>query len=209
MPTAGASLLREVLLEQLARIDDTTAAIVAAMQDTVPGYAQGAAADLASGVRSDLERALNALLAEREPTEAELAACEAVGAQRAEQGVALDAMLHAFRVALREGLAQGTRALRDRGADAALLLALSERSWAWADIAMERAAAGHHRAERQRSGRDLRDRDTLLRALAYQQLTGIDLHDLEDLVALWWALTARTRAGRAAPGEADPQAEQP
>lgn len=176
--------VRAALEQHVADADAAAREMAAAMQRDVPGYADVAIDEIVPGVRADLERALRAVIEDRGPTADELDASEAVGAQRADQGVSVEAMLQAFRVALRIGLQRGRRALAQADAGEALALEFSDRLWDWSDLVMQRAATGHRRAELAAARRELRRRDDVLHGLVTGALAPARLRAEAPVVGL-------------------------
>src|SRR5919202_6573605 len=66
----------------------------------VPAFVRVPASTLERAIHGNLTRALAALRELREPTAEELELAAAVGRERAEQGLAIDAVLHAYRISI-------------------------------------------------------------------------------------------------------------
>ena len=87
-------------------VDELTDAIVGCFRAEIPAYAPLPSEQLEPGVRSNIQRALDALQRGWEPTSAEITASRALGEERARQGVPLEALLRAHRIGVREVLAR-------------------------------------------------------------------------------------------------------
>jgi hypothetical protein len=97
---ANAAVGRLVVEIQAGLDDDLVDGIVARIRDKLPDVRQLPASTLARAVRGNVGRALAALAALRPPTAAELEGAAAVGRERAEQGLSVDGVLHAYRISM-------------------------------------------------------------------------------------------------------------
>jgi hypothetical protein len=88
---------------------------------------------LARAVRGNVGRALAALAELRPPTAAELEGAAAVGRERAEQGLSVDGVLHAYRISISAVWTRFGELARERGVDVTSVLAFSETLWLWGD----------------------------------------------------------------------------
>src|SRR4051812_10334633 len=70
------------------------------IREEIPDFRRLPAAPLAGAVRGNVSRALAALRDLRDPTADELERAAAVGRERAEQGLTVDAVLHAYRISV-------------------------------------------------------------------------------------------------------------
>src|SRR3954463_4059893 len=98
---AGAGAPARTLVSQLEAERDTLAdTVVERIRDAVPGFRTLPRTTLRRAVVDTLGRGLAARRDVRAPTPLELDGAAAIGRQRAEQGLSLDAALHAHRVAV-------------------------------------------------------------------------------------------------------------
>jgi hypothetical protein len=111
----------------------------------------------------------------RPPTPEELEGAAAVGRERAEQGLTVDAVLHAYRISIGAVWSRFGEVARERGADVSSVLAFSETLWLWADAVMDIVASAHREVELERAREEQQRRDAFVLAL----LTGtIDAAEL-------------------------------
>jgi hypothetical protein len=113
-------------------------------------------------VRGTVDRALIALRELRPPTTAELERSAAIGRERAEQGLTIDAVLHAYRISVTGVWSRFGELARERGADVATVLAFSETLWLWADAVMDVVAAAHREVELARTREEQQRRDAFV-----------------------------------------------
>src|SRR4051794_11220099 len=129
----------------VAQIEDELDAVVERICDRIrediPDFRRLPKATLAQAVRGNVSRALAALRELRDPTADELERAAAVGRERAEQGLAVDIVLHAYRISVTGVWSRFGELAREQGADVATLLAFSETPWRWADAVMDVVAA--------------------------------------------------------------------
>ncbi|MEA2268753.1 MAG: hypothetical protein QOC64_1363 [Solirubrobacteraceae bacterium] len=141
----------------------------------VPEFRALARGTLRQAVLNTLARELAALREVRAPTAVELDGSAAIGRQRAEQGLSVESVLHAHRVAVGVVWARFGELARAREADVACVLAFSETLWRWADAVMEVVAAAHREVELQLVREEQQRRDAFVVAV----LTGtIDAAEL-------------------------------
>jgi hypothetical protein len=170
------------------RLEDVTDQVVTCFRGEIPAYATVPDPDLRPGVRSNIERALQALQRGWEPTSEEIVAARSLGEHRAQQGLPIDALLQAHRIGVREAIALVRMEGEGRGVPAEALLELATRAWAWADAVMLAAATGHRDRELDLVGQEQQQRAHLLRGLLHGGLEesglqvgaasyGIALHD--------------------------------
>jgi hypothetical protein len=158
-------LFDEIHAAVTAEREQLTHRVIDTLQEAIPVYAAVSREDLYAGVAGDIGSAVTAVAAARPASPEELELCEAVGEQRATQGVPVEALLQAFQVAAEE-LLEFAMAVGERvGAKAEDLLEFSRIGWAWTNQAMTRAALAHRRTELDLARRDVQQRDELLRAL--------------------------------------------
>ena len=110
-------------------------------------------------------RALTALRDLRPPTDAELEQAAEIGRERAEQGLTVDAVLHAYRISISAVWSRFGELARERGADVASVLAFSETLWLWADAVMDIVAPAHREVELEQAREEQQRRDAFVLAL--------------------------------------------
>ena len=116
-------------------------------------------------MRGNVSRALAALRDLRDPTPEELALAAAVGRERAEQGLTVDAVLHAYRISITAVWSRFGELARAQGADVATVLAFSETLWRWADAVMDVVGAAHSEVELEQAREEQQRRDAFVFAL--------------------------------------------
>ena len=153
----------------VAQIEDELDAVVAAIGDRIreeiPDFQRLPAETLATAVRGNVSRALAALRELRDPTADELERAAAVGRERAEQGLTVDAVLHAYRISITAVWSRFGELARAQGADVATVLAFSETLWRWADAVMDVVAAAHREVELEHAREEQQRRDAFVFAL--------------------------------------------
>src|SRR3954447_4302608 len=135
------------------------------IRDEIPDFRRLPADALAQAIRGNVTRALTALRDLRPPTEAELEQSAAVGRERAEQGLTVDAVLHAYRISVTAVWSRFGELARERGADVASVLAFSETLWVWADAVMDIVSVAHRDVELQLVREQQQRRDAFVIAL--------------------------------------------
>jgi hypothetical protein len=136
--------------------------IVAQIRREIPEFRRIPAQSLARAVRGTLRRAVAALRELRPPTEPELRDSAAVGRERAEQGLAVNAVLHAYRISISAMWARFGELARERGADVSSVLAFSETLWLWADALMDEVSSAHREVELQLAREEQQRRDAFV-----------------------------------------------
>src|SRR4051794_1771016 len=153
----------------VAQIEDELDAVVERICDRIreeiPDFRRLPKATLATAVRGNVSRALAALRDLRDPTADELERAAAVGRERAEQGLTVDAVLHAYRISVTGVWSRFGELARAQGADVATVLAFSETLWRWADAVMEVVAAAHREVELEQAREEQQRRDAFVFAL--------------------------------------------
>jgi hypothetical protein len=153
----------------VAQIEDELDALVQTIgeriREEIPDFRRLPAQTLAHAVTGNVSRALAALRDLREPTEEELARAAAVGRERAEQGVTVDAVLHAYRITITAVWSRFGEVAREQGADVGSVLAFSETLWHWADAVMDVVAAAHREVELEQAREEQQRRDAFVFAL--------------------------------------------
>jgi hypothetical protein len=149
--------------------------VVERIRDAIPSFRKLPRDALRGAVTDTLQRELAALREVRAPTPLELEGSAAIGRQRAEQGLTLDAALHAHRVAVGVVWSRFGELARERGADVGCVLAFSETLWRWADAVMDVVAAAHRAVEIEKAKEEQQRRDAFVLAV----LTGsVDADEL-------------------------------
>jgi hypothetical protein len=167
--------VRGLVAELEAERDALADAVVERIRVAVPEFRPLPRGTLRRAVVNTLQRELAALREIRAPTALELEAAAAIGRERAEQGVSVEAVLHAHRVAVSVLWGRFGELARARDADVACVLAFSETLWRWADAVMEVVAAAHRAVELQLAREEQQRRDAFVVAV----LTGtIDAAEL-------------------------------
>src|SRR3954453_19039375 len=163
----------------VAQIEDELDAVVERICDRIrediPDFRRLPKATLAQAVRGNVSRALAALRELRDPTEDELERAAAVGRERAEQGLAVDIVLHAYRISVTRVWSGFGGLAREQGADVATVLAFSETLWRWADAVMDVVAAAHREVELEQAREEQQRRDAFILAVL---LGTLDVSDL-------------------------------
>src|SRR3954465_8928465 len=145
------------------------------IREDIPDFRRLPKATLATAVRGNVSRALAALRELRHPTSDELERAAAVGRERAEQGLTVDAVLHAYRISVTGVWSRFGELARAQGADVAAVLAFSETLWRWADAVMDVVGAAHREVELEQAREEQQRRDAFVLAL----LTGtLDTQEL-------------------------------
>lgn len=172
---AATQVVGSLVAEIEAELDGVVEAIGERIREDVPEFRRLPAEALASAIRGNVTRALAALRELREPTGAELEPAAAIGRERAEQGLTVDAVLHAYRISISAVWSRFGELARARGADVATVLAFSETLWVWADAVMDVVGAAHREVELEQAREEQQRRDAFVLAL----LTGtLDADDL-------------------------------
>src|SRR3954466_12951011 len=173
----------------VARIEDELETVVARIGDRIreeiPDFRRLPAETLADAVRGNVARALAALRELREPTPEELERAAAVGRERAEQGLTVDAVLHGYRISitavwsrfgeLARAPGADARHARAQGADVGTVLAFSETLWHWGDAVMDVVAAAHREVELEQAREEQQRRDAFVFAVLTGTLDGDEL----------------------------------
>ena len=126
----------------VAQIEDELDAVVDRIADRIrediPDFRRLPTETLAQAVHGNVSRALAALRELRDPTPDELERAAAVGRERAEQGLTVDAVLHAYRISVTGVWSRFGELAREQGADVATVLAFSRDP-----VALGRRGDGH------------------------------------------------------------------
>src|SRR6185369_3907268 len=135
------------------------------IREEIPDFRRLPAETLARAIRGNVGRALTALRDLRPPTGAELEQAAAIGRERAEQGLTVDAVLHAYRITVTAVWSRFGDLARERGADVTSVLAFSETLWLWADAVMDIVGAAHRDVELEQAREEQQRRDAFVLAL--------------------------------------------
>jgi hypothetical protein len=169
----------EVVASLVAEIDTELEPLVERarerIRDEIPEFARVPADALSQAIRGNITRALIALRDLRPPTEAELEGAAEVGRERAEQGLTIDAVLHAYRISISALWSRFGEVARERGADVGSVLAFSETLWLWADAVMDIVAAAHREVELEQAREEQQRRDAFVLALLTGSLSAAEL----------------------------------
>jgi PucR C-terminal helix-turn-helix domain len=168
-PTTSGPPAAQVVGALVAEIDAELAPLVERIGDRIreeiPDFGRLPAEALAQAIRGNIPRALTALRDLRPPTEAELEQAAAIGRERAEQGLTVDAVLHAYRISVTGLWSRFGELARERGADVASVLAFSETLWLWADAVMDIVGEAHREVELEQAREEQQRRDAFVLAL--------------------------------------------
>jgi hypothetical protein len=154
------------LVEEMeAELDAMVGRIGDRIRQDVPAFRRLPAGTLELAVRGNVGRALDALRDVREPTGAELELAADVGRERAEQGLPVEAVLHAYRISVGAVWSRFGEVAREHGADVPSVLAFSETLWRWADAVMDVVAAAHREVELEQAREEQQRRDGFVLAV--------------------------------------------
>ena len=172
---AAAQVVGQLVEAIEAELDPLVDRIGERIREEIPDFRRLPSDRLANAIRGTVGRALRALRDLRPPTPEELEGAAAVGRERAEQGLTVDAVLHAYRISIGAVWSRFGEVARERGADVSSVLAFSETLWLWADAVMDIVASAHREVELERAREEQQRRDAFVLAL----LTGsIDAAEL-------------------------------
>ena len=175
VPATPAAVVGALVAEIEAELDGVVAAIGDRIRAEVPEFRRLPAETLAGAIRGNVTRALRALRDVRAPTEAELEQAAAIGRERAEQGLAVDAVLHAYRISITAVWSRFGELARERGADVSSVLAFSETLWLWADAVMDIVGTAHREVELEQAREEQQRRDAFVLALLSGTLDAAEL----------------------------------
>jgi hypothetical protein len=161
VPDAVGKLVADIEAELDALVD----AIVARIRADVPDFRRLPASTLAGAVRGNVGRALAALRDLRLPTADELERAAAIGRERAEQGLSVDAVLHAYRISISAVWSRFGELARERGTSVSSVLAFSETLWLWGDAVMDVVGQAHRQVELQLAREEQQRRDAFVLAV--------------------------------------------
>lgn len=172
---AAADVVGGLVAEIDAEMDVLVDQIGERIREEIPDFRRLPAETLARAIRGNVGRALTALRDLRPPTGAELEQAAEVGRERAEQGLTVDAVLHAYRVSVTAVWSRFGELARERGADVTSVLAFSETLWVWADAVMDIVAAAHRDVELEHAREEQQRRDAFLLAVLTGTLDAAEL----------------------------------
>jgi hypothetical protein len=174
-PPGAAAVVGSLVAEIETELDVVVAAIGDRIRREIPDFRRLPADTLAGAIRGNVTRALTALRDVRAPTDAELEQAAEIGRERAEQGLTVDAVLHAYRISITAVWARFGELARERGADVASVLAFSETLWLWADAVMDIVGTAHREVELEQAREEQQRRDAFVLALLSGTLDAAEL----------------------------------
>ena len=163
--TAVETAVRALVAELDAEGDALADEVVERIRAAVPDFRRLPRGTLRRAVQDTMRRELAALHGVRAPTPDELEGSARIARERAEQGLSVESVLHAHRVAVGVVWARFGELARERGAGVATVLAFSETLWRWADAVMDVVAAAHREVELQLAREEQQRRDAFVLAL--------------------------------------------
>jgi DNA-binding PucR family transcriptional regulator len=172
---AAADVVGDLVAEIDAEMDALVEQIGDRIREEIPDFRRLPAETLARAIRGNVGRALTALRDLRPPTDTELEMAAEIGRERAEQGLTVDAVLHAYRVSVTAVWSRFGELARERGADVTTVLAFSETLWVWADAVMDIVGAAHREVELEQAREEQQRRDAFLLALLTGTLDAAEL----------------------------------
>ena len=158
-------VVARLVSEMEAELDAMVERIGERIRHDVPAFRRLPAGTLEQAVRGNVGRALDALREVREPTRAELELAADVGRERAEQGLPVEAVLHAYRITVSAVWSRFGEVAREHAADVPSVLAFSETLWRWADAVMDVVAAAHREVELEQAREEQQRRDGFVLAV--------------------------------------------
>jgi hypothetical protein len=173
--TVPAEVVGGLVAEIEAELDTLVERIGDGIREEIPDFRRLPAETLAGAIRGNVTRALTALRDLRPPSDAELEQAAAIGRERAEQGLSVDAVLHAYRITVTALWSRFGDLARERGADVTSVLAFSETLWLWADAVMDIVGAAHRDVELEQAREEQQRRDAFLLALLTGTLDAAEL----------------------------------
>jgi len=174
-PPGAPAVVGGLVAEIETELDGLVAAIGDRIREEIPDFRRLPADTLAGAIRGNVGRALTALRDVRAPTEAELEQAAEIGRERAEQGLTVDAVLHAYRISITAVWSRFGELARERGADVASVLAFSETLWLWADAVMDIVGTAHREVELEQAREEQQRRDAFVLALLSGTLDAAEL----------------------------------
>jgi len=172
---AAADVVGGLVAEIDGEVEELVEQIGDRIREEIPDFRRLPAETLARAIRGNVGRALTALRDLRPPTDAELEMAAEIGRERAEQGLSVDAVLHAYRISVTAVWSRFGELARERGADVTSVLAFSETLWVWADAVMDIVGAAHKEVELEQAREEQQRRDAFLLALLTGTLDAAEL----------------------------------
>jgi hypothetical protein len=173
MPISTESLTRRLIDEVLREREPLARRIVARVSSEFAPYATQRPEDLLPGILSNVELVLGAVREGCTPTEGDLASIVEHGKLRARQGIGVDDLLHAWRIAVDEAVGTITQTGRASEVPADALLDLVNDLHRTSDRTMVAAARGHREQELALAGSRRDQRSDLVRRLLQGSLTPV------------------------------------
>jgi PucR C-terminal helix-turn-helix domain len=161
----AAAVVGALVSEIETELDAVVGAIGDRIRAEIPDFRRLPHDALAGAIRGNVTRALTALRDVRPPTAAELEQAAAIGRERAEQGLTVDAVLHAYRISITAVWSRFGELARERGADVGSVLAFSETLWLWADAVMDIVGTAHREVELEQAREEQQRRDAFVLAV--------------------------------------------
>jgi DNA-binding PucR family transcriptional regulator len=174
-PPDAVAVVGALVAEIETELDGLVAAIGDRIREEIPDFRRLPVETLARAIRGNVTRALSALRDVRAPTDAELEQAAEIGRERAEQGVTVDAVLHAYRISISAVWSRFGELARERGADVGSVLAFSETLWLWADAVMDIVGRAHREVELEQAREEQQRRDAFVLALLSGTLDAAEL----------------------------------
>jgi hypothetical protein len=162
---SAAAAVRALVAELESEREALADGVVERIRTEVPGFQRLPRGTLRRAVLDTMSRELAALHDVRAPTDDELDASRAIARERAEQGLSVESVLHAHRVAVNVIWTRFGELARERDAHVSTVLAFSETLWRWADAVMDVVAASHREVELQLAREEQQRRDAFVLAL--------------------------------------------
>jgi PucR-like helix-turn-helix protein len=162
---SAAAAVRTLVAELESERDALADAVVERIREAVPEFRRLPRGTLRSAVQDTMGRELAALSDIRAPSDEELEGSRTIARERAEQGLSVESVLHAHRVAVNVIWTRFGELAREREAHVSTVLAFSETLWRWADAVMDVVAASHREVELQLAREEQQRRDAFVLAL--------------------------------------------
>lgn len=161
----AAAAVRALVAELESEREVLADSVVERIRESVPDFRRLPRGTLRRAVQDTMARELAVLHDVRPPTEDELEGSRVIARERAEQGLSVESVLHAHRVAVNVIWTRFGELAREREAHVSTVLAFSETLWRWADAVMDVVAASHREVELQLAREEQQRRDAFVLAL--------------------------------------------
>jgi hypothetical protein len=175
MAAVAAQVVGSLVAEIETELDALVSRTGDRIREEIPEFRRVPADALGRAIRGNVTRALEALRDLRPPTDAELEQAAVIGRERAEQGLGVDAVLHAYRISISAVWSRFGELAREHGADVGSVLAFSETLWLWADAVMDIVADAHREVELEQAREEQQRRDAFVLALLTGTLSAAEL----------------------------------